>query len=118
MKNNLMKLLLLPLFASFASVIFNENNKDAEDLSTVNIINPEKHVLSPNASFPSPIIQLQQALAHGLIEVEPDDFPMLSKDIVDLYQKNIEHSTLPPAPELEELKKKLKSLKTYIQKSN
>lgn len=113
MKSNLMKLLLISLFVL---VVFNGINKGGETLSTVKIINPEEHGLNPNASFPSPIIQLKQTLSHVLIEVEPNDFPMLSKDIVDLYQENMEHSAEPLPPELEELKKKLKSLKAYIQK--
>jgi hypothetical protein len=70
--------------------------------------------LSEDANFPSPVIQLQQTLTHGLIEAERVDLPLLSGELAEFSQKNISEE-YPSPPELEDLKQRLKKLQSLSQ---
>ncbi|USD32793.1 MULTISPECIES: hypothetical protein [Vibrio] len=73
-----------------------------------------KITLSQDANFPSPVIQLQQTIAHGLIEAERVDLPLLSGELAEFSQKNISEE-YPSPPELENLKQRLKKLQSLSQ---
>jgi hypothetical protein len=70
--------------------------------------------LSEDANFPSPVIQLQQTIAHGLVEAERVDLPLLSGELAEFSQKNISEE-YPSPPELENLKQRLKKLQSLSQ---
>ncbi|KJY74128.1 hypothetical protein TW78_08825 [Vibrio coralliilyticus] len=70
--------------------------------------------LSEDANFPSPVIQLQQTITHGLIEAERVDLPLLSGELAEFSQKNISEE-YPSPPELENLKQRLKKLQSLNQ---
>ncbi|MFW7523980.1 hypothetical protein ACODM8_07550 [Vibrio ostreicida] len=70
--------------------------------------------LSEEANFPSPVIQLQQTITHGLIEAESVDLPLLSGELAEFSQKNISEE-YPSPPELENLKQRLKNLQSLRQ---
>ncbi|NOH69950.1 hypothetical protein F0225_01155 [Vibrio pectenicida] len=65
--------------------------------------------LSSEANFPSPVIALQQTLAHGMIEVEKTKLPLLSGELNQFSQTNITEDYSSPT-ELEELKQRLNKL--------
>ncbi|NOI30621.1 hypothetical protein [Vibrio coralliilyticus] len=70
--------------------------------------------LSEDANFPSPVIQLQQTIAHGLVEVEKAELPLLRGDLAEFSQSNIQEQYQPPA-ELENLQLRLKRLQSISQ---
>ncbi|NOH22829.1 hypothetical protein [Vibrio europaeus] len=71
-------------------------------------------LLSSDVSFPTPVIQLQQTIAHGLVEAERVDLPLLSGELAEFSQKNISEE-YPSPPELENLKQRLKKLQSLSQ---
>ncbi|MBW3695095.1 hypothetical protein EK599_05290 [Vibrio sp. T187] len=73
-----------------------------------------KVILSEEASFPSPAIQLQQLLAHGLIEAQKAQVPLIRGDLADFSQSNIQQQFDAPV-ELEHLQQRLKKLKSLNQ---
>ncbi|MCG9679202.1 hypothetical protein [Vibrio sp. Isolate24] len=73
-----------------------------------------KITLSQDANFPSPVIQLQQTIAHGLVEVEKAELPLLRGDLAEFSQSNIQEQYQPPA-ELENLQLRLKRLQSISQ---
>lgn len=70
--------------------------------------------LSRDVSFPTPVIQLQQTVAHGLLEAERVDLPLLSGELAEFSQENISEE-YPSPPELEDLKQRLKKLQSLSQ---
>lgn len=71
-------------------------------------------LFSRDVSFPTPVIQLQQTIAHGLVEAERVDLPLLSGELAEFSQKNISEE-YPSPPELENLKQRLKKLQSLSQ---
>lgn len=69
-------------------------------------------VLSSDASFPTPVIQLQQTVAHGLIEAERTELPLLKGELAEFSQNNI-HENYPSPPELDDLRRRLKNLQSF-----
>ena len=65
--------------------------------------------LSSEANFPSPVIALQQTLAHGMVEVEKTKLPLLSGELNQFSQTNITEDYASPQ-ELEDLKQRLNNL--------
>ncbi|WP_114786522.1 hypothetical protein [Vibrio tetraodonis] len=65
--------------------------------------------LSSEANFPSPVIALQQTLAHGMVEVEKTKLPLLSGELNQFSQTNITEDYASPQ-ELEDLKQRLNKL--------
>lgn len=85
-----------------------------ETFEGVEVSSPQKQndtQLSSDVSFPTPVIQLQQTIAHGLIEVETHSLPLLNGDLAEFSEKNI-NDEYPSSPELEDLKHRLKKLKS------
>lgn len=71
-------------------------------------------LLSSDVSFPTPVIQLQQTVVHGLLESERVDLPLLSGELAEFSQNNISEE-YPSPPELEDLKRRLKQLQSLSQ---
>tara|TARA_B100001059_G_C17830875_1_gene584639 strand:+ start:2839 stop:3213 length:375 start_codon:yes stop_codon:yes gene_type:complete len=72
---------------------------------------PEPLILSADSGFPTPVIQLQQTIAHGLREAERNDLPLLSGELSEFSQSNIEEA-YPQSPELKNLKLRLETLQS------
>ncbi|MGD8112534.1 hypothetical protein [Vibrio sp. TRT 17S01] len=68
--------------------------------------------LSSDANFPSPVIQLQQVVAHGLVTAENPNLPLLQGELEDFSQRNIDNKQHPLPNELVELKKRLEKLQS------
>ncbi|WP_156172496.1 hypothetical protein [Vibrio coralliirubri] len=72
---------------------------------------PEPLILSADSGFPTPVIQLQQTIAHGLKEAKKNDFPLLSGELSEFSQSNIKQA-YPTSPELNNLKLRLETLQS------
>ncbi|MEZ8878112.1 hypothetical protein AB6E09_03410 [Vibrio lentus] len=72
---------------------------------------PEPSILSVDSGFPTPVIQLQQTIAHGLREAERNDLPLLSGELSEFSQSNIKEA-YPQSPELNNLKLRLETLQS------
>lgn len=72
---------------------------------------PEPLILSADSGFPTPVIQLQQTIAHGLREAERNDLPLLSGELSEFSQSNIKEA-YPQSPELNNLKLRLETLQS------
>ncbi|CAH7080193.1 conserved hypothetical protein [Vibrio chagasii] len=72
---------------------------------------PESLILSVDSGFPTPVIQLQQTIAHGLREAERSDLPLLSGELSEFSQSNIKEA-YPQSPELNNLKLRLETLQS------
>lgn len=72
---------------------------------------PEPLILSADSGFPTPVIQLQQTIAHGLREAERNDLPLLSGELSEFSQSNIKEA-YPQSPELNNLKFRLETLQS------
>lgn len=72
---------------------------------------PEPLILSVDSGFPTPVIQLQQTIAHGLREAERNDLPLLSGELSEFSQSNIKEA-YPQSPELNNLKLRLETLQS------
>ena len=82
---------------------------------SLNIVDePEPLILSADSGFPTPVVQLQQTIAHGLREAERNDLPLLSGELSEFSQSNIQEQYQPPA-ELENLQLRLKRLQSISQ---
>ncbi|CAK3816129.1 conserved hypothetical protein [Vibrio crassostreae] len=80
--------------------------------SSSNIVDePEPLILSVDSGFPTPVIQLQQTIAHGLREAERNDLPLLSGELSEFSQSNIKEA-YPQSPELNNLKLRLETLQS------
>ncbi|MEZ8822885.1 hypothetical protein AB6E04_00905 [Vibrio amylolyticus] len=71
----------------------------------------EELALSEDVNFPSPVIQLQQSVVHGLIEVEKTEIPLLRGDLEEFSNNNIDKQ-YPPTFELAALKQRLADLQS------
>ncbi|WP_061032635.1 hypothetical protein [Vibrio splendidus] len=85
-------------------------NTIIEPLSNI-VDEPEPLILSADSGFPTPVIQLQQTIAHGLREAERNDLPLLSGELSEFSQSNIKEA-YPQSPELNNLKLRLETLQS------
>lgn len=83
-----------------------------QEVSVNEAASPE--LLSRDVNFPTPVIQLQQTVAHGLIEAERTDFPLLKGELAEFSQTNIREE-YPSPPELKDLKQRLNQLQSINQ---
>ncbi|ENM5770956.1 hypothetical protein V4V48_002647 [Vibrio mimicus] len=83
-----------------------------DKLPASNPDNRKSLTLSNDIGFPSPVIQLQQTIVHGLIEYESIDLPLLRGDLESFSQENIKENYSEP-DEIKKLKNRLNQLK-YI----
>ncbi|ENM5778839.1 hypothetical protein NTH33_001580 [Vibrio mimicus] len=83
-----------------------------DKLPASNPDNRKSLILSNDVGFPSPMIQLQQTIVHGLIESESIDLPLLRGDLESFSQENIKENYSEP-DEIKKLKDRLNQLK-YI----
>lgn len=70
--------------------------------------------LSDEVAFPSPVIQLQQTMADGIIQTEEPSLPLIRGDLQAFSDENIDKK-YPSPRELEELEDRLKQLKKLQQ---
>ncbi|NRB68232.1 MAG: hypothetical protein HRU48_12840 [Vibrio sp.] len=117
-KYSVLAVILLVVLAGISYVIVSQQftRPIADEVTTLseNSEALRKIKLSEEANFPSPVIQLQQTLTHGLIEAERVDLPLLSGELAEFSQKNISEE-YPSPPELEDLKQRLKKLQSLSQ---
>ncbi|KAB0468685.1 hypothetical protein F7Q91_22845 [Vibrio chagasii] len=97
-------LILLKPLSLFTSNTMSEPSSNIVD-------EPEPLILSADSGFPTPVIQLQQTIAHGLREAERNDLPLLSGELSEFSQSNIEEA-YPQSPELKSLKLRLETLQS------
>lgn len=71
---------------------------------------PAKNMLSEDAEYPTPVVQLQQTLTYGLINADAPSLPILKGDLESFAQGNIDNSQEVPN-ELANLKARLNTLK-------
>ncbi|MEI8611076.1 hypothetical protein P4S70_20155 [Enterovibrio sp. Hal110] len=76
--------------------------------------NEQHTTLSEDASYPTPVKQLQQTLAYGLVNADAPSLPLLQGDIEQFAQSNISEDQALPN-ELTELKSRLNKLKQLSQ---
>jgi hypothetical protein len=94
---------------SFSSVTENKiSDKKAENLSAIDKQSAAS-LLSRDAEYPSPVIQLQQTVADGFIKDSENDLPLLQGELSEFSHKNI-HKKYPQPEELTELKQRLQQL--------
>ncbi len=70
--------------------------------------------LSDEVAFPSPVIQLQQTMADGMIQTSEPSLPLIRGDLQAFSDENIDKK-YPSPRELEELEARLKQLKKLQQ---
>ncbi|TFH93049.1 hypothetical protein [Vibrio ouci] len=90
------------------------SNQTVEPTRQQPTLDASPELLSSDVSFPTPVIQLQQTVVHGLLESERVDLPLLSGELAEFSQKNISEE-YPSPPELEDLKRRLKQLQSLSQ---
>lgn len=73
---------------------------------------PAKSLLSKDAEYPTPVVQLQQTLTYGLINAEAPSLPLLKGDLELFAQSNIDASNNELPNELVTLKERLNTLKS------
>ena len=69
-----------------------------------------KALLSDDAEYPTPVVQLQQTLTYGLIDADAPSLPILKGDLASFAQSNIDDSQQVP-DELANLKARLNALR-------
>ncbi|ELJ8513947.1 hypothetical protein [Vibrio cholerae] len=83
-----------------------------DNLPASNPDNRKSLILSNDIGFPSPVIQLQQTIVHGLIESESIALPLLRGDLESFSQENIKENYSEP-DEIKKTKSRLNQLE-YI----
>lgn len=71
--------------------------------------------LSDDVAFPSPVVQLQQTMAAGLVELSAPSLELIRGDLQDFSDENIDETYQPPS-ELTDLESRLEQLQ-QLQKS-
>ncbi|NAW65334.1 hypothetical protein [Photobacterium halotolerans] len=78
--------------------------------------------LSEDASYPSPVQQLQQTVAYGLVNQDAPDLPLLRGELAQFSQDNIQDGEvivdIGQASELHDLKQRLEALNTVLSTKN
>ncbi|EPF7755554.1 hypothetical protein ACSVMW_004636 [Vibrio parahaemolyticus] len=66
-------------------------------------------VLSDDVAFPSPVVQLQQTMAAGLVELADPSLELIRGDLQDFSDTNVDETYQPPS-ELSDLESRLEQL--------
>ncbi|ELB2153465.1 hypothetical protein QNZ88_004779 [Vibrio parahaemolyticus] len=66
-------------------------------------------VLSDDVAFPSPVVQLQQTMAAGLVELAEPSLELIRGDLQDFSDTNVDEAYQPPS-ELSDLESRLEQL--------
>ncbi|MDO6580634.1 hypothetical protein Q4491_04680 [Photobacterium sp. 2_MG-2023] len=78
--------------------------------------------LSEDASYPSPVQQLQQTVAYGLVNQDAPDLPLLKGELAQFSQDNIKDGEvvvdIGQASEIHDLKQRLEALNTVLSTKN
>lgn len=78
--------------------------------SDLEVDTPAQNMLSDEAEYPTPVVQLQQTLTYGLINADAPSLPILKGDLESFAQSNIDDTQEVP-DELANLKARLNALK-------
>ncbi|GLR04323.1 hypothetical protein GCM10007906_19100 [Vibrio hyugaensis] len=66
-------------------------------------------ILSDDVAFPSPVVQLQQTMAAGLVELADPSLELIRGDLQDFSDENVDETYQPPS-ELADLESRLEQL--------
>ncbi|GIB54933.1 TPA: hypothetical protein RUZ30_001808 [Vibrio cholerae] len=116
-KRHLLILLALATMIFFSFLMTHYLSNKVQFISNDNLpaSNPDNRkslILSNDIGFPSPVIQLQQTIVHGLIESESIALPLLRGDLESFSQENIKENYSEP-DEIKKTKSRLNQLE-YI----
>ncbi|MEZ9526805.1 hypothetical protein [Enterovibrio norvegicus] len=95
-------------------VLKEDVSETSADIQLKTSENSKETTLSEDASYPTPVKQLQQTLAYGLVNADAPSLPLLQGDIEQFAQSNISETHALPN-ELTELKSRLNKLKQLSQ---
>ncbi|MCR9365227.1 hypothetical protein [Vibrio antiquarius] len=109
-------LVLLAVIGSVVFVIFRSSG--TPNLPVVDEIMEEQRlskrspqvILSDDVAFPSPVVQLQQTMAAGLVKLADPSLELIQGDLQDFSDENIDETYQPPL-ELSDLESRLEQLK-------
>lgn len=73
-----------------------------------------KSELSDNADFPSPVIQLQQTLTNGIVNIDAPELSLLRGELKDFSNQNIPND-IPVETDIKLQKERLKALEKIIE---
>ncbi|HHX8271121.1 TPA: hypothetical protein ACVOYV_004353 [Vibrio diabolicus] len=96
----------------------NASNSPGVDQTTKGVLLSKQSsqvVLSDDVAFPSPVVQLQQTMAAGLVELSAPSLELIRGDLQDFSDENIDETYQPPS-ELADLESRLEQLQ-QLQKS-
>ncbi|WP_104398551.1 hypothetical protein [Vibrio penaeicida] len=74
---------------------------------------PEVTTFSEDANYPTPVIELQQTLTHGIQNLDAPELPLVQGDLKDFSEQNMPQDIAPPE-ELIELNQELERLQTIV----
>ncbi|UAB73127.1 hypothetical protein INR79_18315 [Vibrio sp. SCSIO 43132] len=83
---------------------------------TESAINETDDLFSDDISYPSPVIELQQTLAHGIQNLDAPELPLVQGDLRDFSEKNMPDD-IPPPEELQKLNQELERLESLMESS-
>ncbi len=93
-----------------------ELQKESEVASSerdVALSEPEVTTFSEDANYPTPVIELQQTLAHGIQNLDAPELPLVQGDLKDFSEQNMPQDIAPPE-ELIELNQELERLQAMF----
>ncbi|CZF86684.1 hypothetical protein [Grimontia marina] len=93
-----------------SSLLVESETQGVTPESDVDVDTPAKKLLSDDAEYPTPVVQLQQTLTYGLVNADAPSLPILKGDLESFAQSNIDDSQQVP-DELANLKARLDALK-------
>ncbi|CCN84068.1 conserved hypothetical protein [Vibrio nigripulchritudo SFn27] len=91
-------------------------NQTVELDLTESAINETDDLFSDDISYPSPVIELQQTLAHGIQNLDAPELPLVQGDLRDFSEKNMPDD-IPPPEELQKLNQELERLESLMESS-
>lgn len=74
---------------------------------------PEVTTFSEDANYPTPVIELQQTLTHGIQNLDAPELPLVQGDLKDFSEQNMPQDIAPPE-ELIELNQELERLQAIV----
>ncbi|EGU57675.1 hypothetical protein VINI7043_07675 [Vibrio nigripulchritudo ATCC 27043] len=88
-------------------------SKAVELDSTESEINHTDDLFSDDISYPSPVVELQQTLAHGIQNLDAPELPLVQGELSDFSEKNMPDD-IPPPEELQKLNQELERLESLM----
>ncbi|WP_052703999.1 hypothetical protein [Vibrio nigripulchritudo] len=84
--------------------------------STESVINQTDDLFSDDISYPSPVVELQQTLAHGIQNLDAPELPLVQGELKDFSENNMP-DYIPPPEELQKLNQELERLESLMESS-